>query len=248
MFNYNYRVPKWITVNRQYVPTANQSIPIFNFWNISPDPAVITYEKPAVLQTTKKTVTNPILELMEEPVTEDISEIESSTVVNTETPEEETIQQAEEPPVQKVEEKPAQVSKKIRFLGQNIDLDKALSVLHYNLNKPHRGLCTRHVALALKGINNANTASGIKNPQDLYQKLLKSGWTDIYSNDYVPQKGDVYTIWNVKLPDGDHMHSSMYDGKHWISYGIENKTGNKPWLYTHKNDPGIQIHIMRYLK
>ncbi|MBR2247228.1 MAG: hypothetical protein IJ880_09420 [Bacilli bacterium] len=40
------------------------------------------------------------------------------------------------------------------------------------------------------------------------------------------------------------MHSSMYNGSNWNSYTIE---GTTPYYWARRNQPGVKMHVMRYV-
>lgn len=137
----------------------------------------------------------------------------------------------------------------IKFNNKVRSIEDILSTLQQNINqldykKTGKGkhTCTRAIVHALTGQTNYNMQSGVENPESLYNLLAQQGWTDVLNNSYTPQPGDIYTVWGARGQYG--MHSSMYNGSNWSSYTTE---GTTPYFYTKRNQPGVKMHIMRYI-
>lgn len=152
-------------------------------------------------------------------------------------------------PTQTVSQSTASNTGDIKYNGQTRKVNDIVSTLQSNANNLNfkqtgkgKHTCTRAVVHALTGQTNYNTPSGVSDPGALYNKLSQQGWTDVLNDSYTPQAGDVYTIWGLGSKWG--MHSSMYDGKNWSSYTSE---GSTPYYWQKKNNPGAQVHIMRYV-
>ena len=127
----------------------------------------------------------------------------------------------------------------IKYKGVTRKLSEILNTLHKNEPTAWKHYCTRAVSNALETISDVNHASGIANPKCLYQALKADGWKDVYTNDYTPQAGDVWTYYE----SSDRMHSSMYDGEKWVSYDNE---GKDPWFYKQNKKTKVG-HIQRYV-
>lgn len=132
-----------------------------------------------------------------------------------------------------------------KYKGKEIDIDRAIDIVHMNLGKQSKHTCTRAVANALQGETNYRKSSGISDPSHMYDRLRQDGWRDVLTSDYTPKKGDIYTVWGVGGRYG--MHTSIYDGEKWLSYDVDNpKQGGKtPWFWDKINNPGVKAHIMR---
>lgn len=137
----------------------------------------------------------------------------------------------------------------VKYNGQTRTVNEVVSTLRNNAAKLNyrqtgRGkhTCTRAVVHALTGQTNYDIPSGVANPGVLYNRLSQQGWTDVLNDSYTPQAGDVYTVWGLGGQYG--MHSSMYDGTNWGSYTSE---GSTPYYWTKRNNPGAQVHVMRYI-
>lgn len=140
-------------------------------------------------------------------------------------------------------------NKTVKFCGKDINLQSTVDIILTNLDKQPKHTCTRAVANALKGQSDYHQSSGFANPKALYDQLKKDGWTDVYSENYTPQEGDVYTIWNVGNGRYD-MHASIYTNKKgFVSYGQDNpkSSGQTPYFWDRRNNKGSQVHIMRYI-
>lgn len=133
----------------------------------------------------------------------------------------------------------------VNFNGKKQSINNAIDIIHMNLNKQNKHTCTRAVANALKGETDYNKSSGVSNPSKMYDQLKSSGWKDVLDENYTPQKGDVYTMWGGEGKYG--MHTSIYDGEKWLSYGVDNpKEGGKtPWFWNKRGQQGVSMHIMR---
>lgn len=132
---------------------------------------------------------------------------------------------------------------KVRSVGDVLStLQQNIDQLDYKKTGRGKHTCTRAVVHALTGQTNYNIQSGVENPEALYNLLTQQGWTDVLNDSYTPQPGDVYTVWGVGGQYG--MHSSMYNGSNWGSYTTE---GTTPYFYTKRNQPGVKMHVMRYI-
>jgi hypothetical protein len=107
-----------------------------------------------------------------------------------------------------------------KYNGREIDIDRAIDIVHMNLGKQSKHTCTRAVANALDGETDYTKASGVSDPSKMYDKLRQDGWRDVLDEGYTPKKGDVYTVWGVGGRYG--MHTSIYDGDKWLSYDVDN--------------------------
>lgn len=101
------------------------------------------------------------------------------------------------------------------------DLDKATQYLDEHAlpayDKEKAGHCARavRVAIGAGGREVANTEEA----KDYGPKLVDAGYTRLDANtrkNYTPQKGDVI-IYPALLPDHEHGHMEMYDGKQCVS-------------------------------
>lgn len=135
--------------------------------------------------------------------------------------------------------------KLVNFNGKKQSINNAIDIIHMNLNKQSKHTCTRAVANALKGETDYHKSSGVADPSKMYDQLRGSGWKDVLDENYTPQKGDVYTMWGGGGKYG--MHTSIYDGEKWLSYGVDNpKEGGKtPWFWNKRGQAGVSMHIMR---
>lgn len=136
-------------------------------------------------------------------------------------------------------------SKTISFKGKITPLVTVLDTLRNGTKNPKKHMCTRYVANALMGVSDVNKSSGIKDPSVLSSELQKSGWKDVYGASYTPQAGDIFTTWVKGSKSNSTMHSSMFDGTHWISYSKESTT--VPWMWDNKGK-NVQKHVYRQLK
>lgn len=154
----------------------------------------------------------------------------------------ETVQDIEESEVEEPTNRYA------KFRGKQIDLYNSARVLTENLARnPRKHYCTRAVSNGLDGITNVAHASGFATPRELHAQLVRDGWVNVLDDNYTPQIGDVYTTWNQP---GGGMHSSMWNGQNWISYGIEDNGGGswhagKPWLFNNRGRGNTQMYVMR---
>ena len=84
---------------------------------------------------------------------------------------------------------------------REIDIDRAIDIVHMNLGKQSKHTCTRAVANALQGETNYRKSSGVSDPSHMYDRLRQDGWRDVLTSSYTPKKGDVYTVWGVEEED-----------------------------------------------
>ena len=148
-------------------------------------------------------------------------------------------QEKEESPSFEVHELPATDKKttQIKYRGIVHNLSNVLDTLKNSEPTALKHYCTRAVSNALDEISNVHHASGVADPKAMYSALKQEGWTDVLDDNYIPQAGDVWTYYENK----NKMHTSMFDGKEWISY---DKEGSEPWYFKSRGNKG---HIQRYV-